>query len=228
MFAALLGSPAAVTAQQSAITAIDIGLEPDATMIEHAKTANARLLKSFPKGFALDASHLPHLTLVQRYVRTADLAKVFAAAGKVFVADGVATMKLTAVKYGGEEWGHTGLYATVIAVQPSAGLLALQQDLLAAVAPFTVPSGTAAAFFTTPADPNINQPTIDYVAAYVPKASGKNFYSHVTVGATTADYFHTMVAEPFDTFTFSAAAASVYQLGNDGTARKDLRKWSFR
>ena len=34
------------------LTAIDIALEPDATMIRHAKAANARLLKDFPKGFA--------------------------------------------------------------------------------------------------------------------------------------------------------------------------------
>src|SRR5262250_1527510 len=37
-------------AQQSPVTAIDIALEPDATMIQHAKDANARLLKVFPEG----------------------------------------------------------------------------------------------------------------------------------------------------------------------------------
>jgi hypothetical protein len=35
---------------------IDIALEPDATMVEHAKAANARLLNEFPKGFSLDAT----------------------------------------------------------------------------------------------------------------------------------------------------------------------------
>ena len=30
------------------VTAIDIALEPDATMVRHAMAANARLLKSFP------------------------------------------------------------------------------------------------------------------------------------------------------------------------------------
>jgi len=39
-------------AQQNPMTAIDIALEPDATMVQHAKDANARLLKSFPKGFS--------------------------------------------------------------------------------------------------------------------------------------------------------------------------------
>jgi hypothetical protein len=38
-------------AQQNPLTAIDIALEPDATMIQHAMAANARLLTSFPKAF---------------------------------------------------------------------------------------------------------------------------------------------------------------------------------
>ena len=42
---------------QNPVTAIDILLEPDATMLQHAAANNARLLKVFPKGFALDATH---------------------------------------------------------------------------------------------------------------------------------------------------------------------------
>jgi hypothetical protein len=34
-----------------------------------------------------------------------------------------------------------------------------------------------------------------------------------------------MLAEPFDVFTFSPAGASVYQLGNFGTARKKLKEF---
>ena len=44
------------------VAAIDIMLGPDATMIEHAKAANQRLLKSFPIGFALDETHHPTRT----------------------------------------------------------------------------------------------------------------------------------------------------------------------
>ena len=70
--------------QQNPVTAIDIALEPDATMIEHAMAANARLLKSFPKGFALDATHHPLVSLLQQFVRTDDLDKIYAAAQAVF------------------------------------------------------------------------------------------------------------------------------------------------
>ena len=52
--------------EPSPVTAIDILLDPDAMMIQQAKASNARLLKVFPKGFALDASHAPHITTLMR------------------------------------------------------------------------------------------------------------------------------------------------------------------
>ncbi len=82
--ASLTGFAGASAAQPNSVTAIDIALEPDATMIEHAIAANARLLKAFPKGFALDATHHPHISMLQHFVRTADLDKVYAAADAVF------------------------------------------------------------------------------------------------------------------------------------------------
>lgn len=60
-------------AQQNPVTAIDIALEPDATMVQHAMAANARLRESFPEGFALDNTHHPHISILQQFVRTDDL-----------------------------------------------------------------------------------------------------------------------------------------------------------
>jgi hypothetical protein len=55
-------------AVQGSITAIDVALEPDATMMDHVSADNARLLKNFPKGFALDETHHAHVTVLQRFV----------------------------------------------------------------------------------------------------------------------------------------------------------------
>src|SRR6266568_4170075 len=132
----LLGYVDTSKAQQNPVTAIDIALEPDATMIQHAQADNARLLKAFPKGFALDATHHPHVTMLQQYVRTADLDKVYAAANKVLASEKPTTWKLKAFKYyyiPDPPFGVAG-----IVVEPTADLLNLQQALIAAVAPFTV------------------------------------------------------------------------------------------
>jgi hypothetical protein len=220
-FGALLAHTGASRAQENPVTAIDIALEPDATMIQHAQAANARLLKVFPKGFSLDATHRPHISMLQRYARTADFDKVYAAAGKVLADEKVTSWKLTAFKYYYLPWKDIGLGGIV--VEPTDDLLRLQQELIDAVAPFTEKTATAAAFVTTPEDPEINQPTIDYVAAFVPEATGKKFNPHVTIGVAPQDYLKGMLAEPFDVFTFSPASASVYQLGNFGTARKELK-----
>ena len=218
---ALLAHAGTSGAQENSVTAIDIALEPDATMIQHAQAANARLLKVFPKGFALDATHHPHISMLQQYVRTADLDKVYAAAGKVLADEKVTSWKLKAFKYYYIPWKDIGLGGIV--VEPTDDLLRLQQELIDAVAPFTEKTGTAAAFVTTPEDPEINQPTIDYVAAFVPEATGKKFNPHVTIGIAPQDYLKEMLAEPFEAFTFSPVGASVYELGSFGTARKELK-----
>jgi hypothetical protein len=223
---ALLAHAGTSGAQENSVTAIDIALEPDATMIQHAQAANARLLKVFPKGFALDATHHPHISMLQQYVRTADLDKVYAAAGKVLADEKVTSWNLKAFKYYYIPWKDIGLGGIV--VEPTDDLLRLQQELIDAVAPFTEKTGTAAAFVTRPEDPEINQPTIDYVAAFVPEATGKQFNPHVTIGIAPQDYLKEMLAEPFDVFTFAPASASVYQLGNFGTARKELKAWDLK
>src|SRR3990172_13173827 len=123
-------------AGQTAVTAIDILLEPDATMLRHAEANNARLLKVYPKGFALDATHRPHITMIQRFVRTADLDKVYAAVGKVLASARLNGMKLEAFKYYYAPAGAVGVAG--ICAKPTPEIIKLQADLIAAVAPFTV------------------------------------------------------------------------------------------
>ncbi len=219
-------SGGAARADEGSVTAIDIALQPDKTMVKHAKDANAQLRKVYPKGFALDASHHPHITLLQRFVRTTDLDKVYAAADQVLDREKPANWKLSAFKYYYIPDGEIGVAGIV--VKPTPALIRLQQKLTDAVAPFTVPTGTAAAFVRTPQNPEINQATIDYVGSYVEKQLGATkFNPHVTTGIATIDYLDKLLAQPFDAFTFLPQGASVYQLGNFGTAQRELKSLKF-
>jgi 2'-5' RNA ligase len=219
--ASLLGNSESSRAEQSAVTAIDIALEPDATMMQHARAANARLLKAFPEGFALDASHHPHITMLQQFVRTEDLDQVYAAAAKVLAREKPTSWKLTAFKYYYIPDPPNGVAGIV--VEPTADLLRLQQKLLDAVGPFTAKTGTAAAFMSTEEGRDIQQSLIEYVTNFVLIASGNKFNPHVTIGVGTEAYLKEMLAEPFEAFAFSPTGASVYQLGTFGTARKELK-----
>lgn len=214
LLALLLGIAQPVSAADAPqpVTAIDILLDPDATMVKHAEAANARLRKEFPKGFVLDATHHPHIS--------------YAAVGKVLATEKPATWKLKAYKYYYIPWKEIGLAG--VAIEPTDDLIRYQKKLIDAVAPFTVKTGTATAFVTTKEDPDINEPTIEYVAAFVPHATGQKFNPHVTIGIATQDYLKKMLDEKFEAFTFSLAGASVYHLGNFGTARKELKSWTFK
>jgi hypothetical protein len=217
----MLASTQVSVAQQNPVTAIDIALEPDATMVQHAMAANARLLKAFPKGFALDETHHPHISMLQQFVRTDDLDKIFAAANAVFAKEKPTTWTLKAFKYyyiPAPPFGVAG-----IVVEPNGDLHRLQDELIAAVEPYTVKTGTPAAFVSDEGGRDIQNELIDYVANFVTDAAGNRFNPHVTIGVGTEEYLNKMLAEPFASFTFSAASASVYQLGTFGTARKELK-----
>jgi hypothetical protein len=211
--------------EPGSVTAIDTLLDPDATMIQHAVAANARLRKSFPEGFALGKEHQPHISCLQRYVKTQDLNKVYDAVGAVLAGEKPTTWRLKAYKYYYIPWKKIGLAGIVI--EPTDDLIRYQQKLVDAITPFTVKTGTASAFVTTREDPTINKPTIDYVANFVPNETGKKFNPHVTIGLASQNYLKKLLDEKFEAFTFSPAKASVYHLGNFGTARKLLKTWQL-
>ncbi|MEI8015935.1 MAG: HAD family hydrolase [Nitrospira sp.] len=213
-------------AAQSEITAIDILLLPDATMLKQAAANNARLLGVFPKGFALDAAHHPHITMLQCFVRTVDLDKVYAAEEKVFAAANINAMKLEAVKLYYIPAGALGL-AGIVAT-PTPQLSKLQADIIAAAKPFMLETGPIGAFTAGHDNPAIDVALIQYVSTFDPNASGAKFNPHVSTGTAPKEYLDKMLAEPFKPFTFSPAGAAVYQLGPFGTAAKKLKEWDLK
>jgi hypothetical protein len=88
------------------LIAIDVLLEPDRTMTDKSKALNARLRENYQAGYALDATHLPHVTLLQRFVRAKDFDAVTAAIAKVLVVEQPTAMKLRTnrLDYGLQGW----------------------------------------------------------------------------------------------------------------------------
>jgi hypothetical protein len=210
------------------LTAVDILIDPDQAMTLRAKAVNARMLESVPGGFVLDEHHEPHITTLQRYVRSADLDHVFDAVENVFKTVDVGGLKLTAVRlFHMTSDAIPGVGLAMIEVKLPPEVLDLQAKLIDAVGPFTQSGGTAEAYVRTEAEPDINQDTIDYIERYVPAHSGQNYHAHVTVGLAKLDDLDEIEAEPCEQLTFSPAGISVYQLGNNGTAAKHLKSWTI-
>ena len=196
-------------AQHDPVIAIDVALKPDATMIQRAKAANDRLLKVCPAGFALDATHNPHITMLQQFVRTADLDKIFAAVNGALAGENPTSWKLTAFKYYYLPMAGVGVPGIVI--EPTNDLSRLQQKIIDAVLPFTAKTGPVAAFMSTDDGRDIQSDLIDYVKNFVSIGSGKKFNPHVTIGVAPETYLKAMLAEPFESFTFSPFRKTWYR-----------------
>jgi len=211
----------------SEIIAVDILLQPDATMLGHCQADNARLLKEFPKGFALDAAHTPHITLLQCFVRKADLEKLYATQEKVLAAANVTAMKLEAFKRYYLPAGG-GLGVAGICARRTPEIDKLQADVIAAARPFMQATGPIGAFTAPHDNPAIDAAIIQYVGTFEQVGAGEKFNPHVSTGNGPTAYLDQMVAEPFENFTFSPAGAAVFQLGPFGTAAKQLKEWNLK
>jgi hypothetical protein len=135
-------------------------------------------------------------------------------------------MKLAAFKYYYAPAGATGVAG--ICAKPTPEILKLQADIMAAAKPFMVQTGPIGAFTAPHDDPGTDAAIIQYVSTFVPKMSGQNFNPHVSTGVAPKEYLDKMLAEPFESFTFSPAGAAVYQLGPFGTAAKKLKEWDLK
>ncbi|MEV6732715.1 hypothetical protein [Streptomyces sp. NPDC051364] len=167
----------------------------------------------------------PHVTTLQRSVRTTDLDRAYDAVHRTLAATDTSTLSYRAVAIGHADGGVPGQGLAVILLRPGPQVLAFQAALPAAITPFTGSGGTPAAFVTDPGE-SISQSTLDWVDGYVPAQIGPGRYTaHITVGFATLDDLEAIEAEPLDAFTVRPAAVAAYQLGNSGAARKLLRTW---
>jgi hypothetical protein len=211
----------------SDLTAIDILIDPDEAAMKRAREVNKRLLESvpLPKGWALDETHQPHITTLQRYVRTADLDKLYDAVEKTVADTDLAALSYTAMKITHADWGFPGIAPTVLMVEIGDKVLDFQAALLAAITPFCEAGGTAAAFVADPGE-EISPTIVDWVEKFVPDQIGAGkYFPHLTVGVATFDDLEVIEAEPFDAFAVHPASVAVYHLGNNGTARRLLKAW---
>ena len=208
------------------LIAINVLLDPDAATVEKARAVNTRLRENYPDGFALDANHAPHITILQRFVRTENLDDVANAVTEVLRTE----HSMKADKEHPWECLATGYYALAdkdlrlvgIVIEPNEELRRLQQRIIDAVAPFAVEKGTGEAFAPRPDGGAISQPTVDYVNNFVGPCTGMNYHPHLTVGIGTRDFVDALKAEPFEAFTVRAVSVSLYQLGDYGVAQRKL------
>jgi len=218
--------------------AINILLLPEPKAAERAQAVNARLRAEVPglelddrahakrPGFALDTTHVPHVSLMHLVVRASDVESLSTALRKAVSAAELSKIDLRAAGYDSGPWN--GGMMVSIHIERSPELVALQSAVLRAAAPFAHSDSVDEGMFETeggsPQDSAVNAETIDYVRTFSEKRTGEHFSPHITVGLAAAGAAQRLRSEPFQAQSYRIESLAIYQLGNDGTARRELTK----
>jgi hypothetical protein len=206
---------------QSAVTAIDILLNPDQAMLDSAKVYNELMQKNYsgPGSYSLDELHAPHITVIQCFVKTYNLEKVYVAIADVVKREKPTKQKLTSKGFYYIPLNGLGLAG--MTVEPTPKLLDFQSEIIEAIKQFLV-LGTDAAFVQNSDGTPIASETTEYVNGFIPDHSGEKYNPHVTIGLAHEEFLKELVVKPNNKFQFKNGSVSIYQLGDFGTARKQL------
>jgi hypothetical protein len=202
---------------------IDILLNPDQIMLDSAKAYNGMMRQNYsgPGSFSLDATHTPHISILQCFIEKANLDKVITAVDKVVKSSRPTQDKLTTKGFYYIPDKTLGLAGITINTTPQ--LLEYQAKIIEAVKPFIV-IGTDAAFVQNANGRPIVAGLSEYVNRFIPDHSGPKFMPHVTIGLAQQVFLKELKARPYHPFSFGIVSASIYHLGDYGTAQ--VRLWA--
>ncbi len=203
------------------LVAIDVLLDPDTVLVQAARSVNSGLRANFPDGFALDADHAPHVTILQGFIRQGDLQAVSAAIARLVSQYALADLHLEATGYYDIPFGESLGLAGVV-VRPTEPVLNFHRQVIASLKPYLAERGSEDAFVPTQDGSPITPDTVNYVNEFRRAHADQNYNPHVTVGIGTREYLDRLKGLAFDEFTSSPVSVSIYQLGNLGTAQRKL------
>jgi 2'-5' RNA ligase len=192
----------------SKLTAVDVAILPPPDVSRIAIDLSATLPAAHSKGLRLDDTHLPHITLVQLFVRTEELPQMEADIDGVV--RGMTPLRLRVT--GGGRSRHT----VWMTIERTPELSALHEALMHAVRGIERQGGTAAAFV----DGNARPGDVLWVTGYRLSSSFAAFTPHITLG-------HAKQAPQIEPFEFDAVDVAACHLGRFCSCRRVLRRWSL-
>ncbi len=193
------------------LIAIDVAFLLPEDAHARALAVNARLRAEDCEGFRFDETHLPHITLVQQFVRRARLPEVFAAVESCLGEFSPMTLTVLGIEARGE--------TVQFVIAPHPELSRLHERLMEALAPFDEGDGPAEAFADGDEPPRPRD--LEWVRHYRAQASGAHYFPHITLGKGR-------MSESSAPFSFTADRIAVCQLGRFCTCRVILREWRLR
>ena len=190
------------------LIAIDVAILPPDDISQRAIELSAALPASEGRGLRLDAEHLPHITLVQLFVRPEELDVALDDVGAV-----VRDMPPLRLRVAGGGQSRQTVWLTIDRTPP---LDALHDRLMHALRGVERQSATPAAF----ADGDARPGDVLWVSTYRLKAAFGSFTPHITLG-------HARRPPHVEPFEFDARTVGACHLGRFCTCRRVLRRWTL-
>lgn len=203
------------------VVAIDVLLIPSKEIYNHALSLNEAIHAKNPQTIKLDEKHIPHVTLLQGFVKEDDLKEIIQILEKLDVFD-------NEQKFGAQELVYDKSAENsfaMIEVEKTDYLLALHNDVVEKIKPYLVKNGGSKAFVPNPDGSPIDDFTLKYVPNFLEEHSFKNYNPHISLGEANKEVLDHLNDEYFKPEKFSGYLA-LYQLGDSGTAQKEI--WSSK
>ena len=190
------------------LLAVDVALLPPPDVTQRAIALSASLPREGSQGLRLDGEHLPHVTLMQLFVRESELDIAFERVTDIV--RGRPPLRLL-VSGGGQS--NQTVWMTV---HRTPELLALHERLMEALRGVERQSGSAGAFVE--GDARVGD--VMWVAGYRLKSSLEQYTPHITLG-------HASAPPGIEPFAFDATTIAACHLGRFCTCRRVLRQWTL-
>lgn len=208
------------TPKKERIIAIDVLLTPSEEMRAQAIELNALMKENNPETITLDENHIPHITLLQCFIKEDDLPKVRRALHGLYKNFKDEMLKAESLFYYKEKEESFAM----ITVEKNRQLLKLHEKTIELVKPFIVYNGNEESFVPNPDQSPIGESTLTYVPEFIEKHSFGNFDPHITLGVAQRVLLDSLAENIFKPIPFKATSISIYHLGDHGTAQKSLWK----
>lgn len=200
------------------VIAIDVLLTPSKKMHDHALDLSAAIKKNNPSTLQLDENHIPHITLLQCYVKENDLPEIEKSLNGLFGEVDLNNLFASRLVYNKEAEESF----STIQITPSEELTKIHEETLRRVKPFMLQDGPESAYVPNPDDSPIDKFTLEYVPKFVESYSYGNFDPHISLGVAQTQFLDSLSDTVFQPMTFRASSLSIYQMGDSGTAQKKL------
>jgi len=210
------------TSNEESIIAVDVLLIPSEKMYAQSLQLNSLIHKNNPETIKLDKNHVPHITLLQCFINENNLPAVKNALNGLFKTIDTEMLKAESLFYYEEKDESFAM----IRLKKTPALMQIHKKSIELLKPYIVENGTEQSFVPNPDGSAISESTLAYVPVFVEKYSYDNFDPHISLGVADVSLLDSLSTHVFKPINFKAKSVGLYQLGDHGTAQKQL--WSSK